>query len=92
MGGNPTSQLITTTYSEVIMTKQESTVLNGTRPPKLRQLKVRETYHSYQLAQHQRTPVGEIHLKGHWLIKAGFDIDTPVTVKVQQGQLVITKQ
>ena len=74
------------------MTTRESTVLNGTPPPKQRQLKVRETYHPYQLAQHQRTPVGEIHLKGHWLIQAGFEIDTPVTVKVLQGELVITKR
>ncbi len=45
-----------------------------------RQLKVREAYHTYQLKQnyYQRTPVGEIHLKGHWLIQAGFEIDSPV--------------
>ena len=37
-----------------------------------RRLKVRETYHSYQLRQNynDRTPIGEIHLKGHWLIEA----------------------
>ncbi len=59
---------------------------------KQRQLKVREAYHSYQLHQNtnQRTPVGEIHLKGHWLIQAGFSIDTPVTVQVQDGCLVVT--
>ncbi|MBQ0846544.1 SymE family type I addiction module toxin [Marinobacter psychrophilus] len=33
---------------------------------------MREAYHSYQLNQNQRTPVGEIHLKGNWLIQAGF--------------------
>ena len=45
-----------------------------------RQLKVREAYHSYQLQQNtpERTPVGEIQLKGNWLIQAGFTIDTPV--------------
>lgn len=59
-------------------------------PP--RRLKVRESYHSYQLSQRyrQRTPIGEIHLKGHWLIRAGFAIDTPVTVQVRRGRLVIT--
>ena len=70
------------------MTKQKSTV--GTRlckPLKQRRLKVREGYHSYQLSQHQRTPIGEIQLKGHWLIKAGFDINTPVTVRVMDGWL-----
>lgn len=57
-----------------------------------RRLKVRETYHSYQLSQncHQRTPIGEIHLKGHWLIQAGFAIDSPVRVRVMEGCLVLT--
>jgi hypothetical protein len=59
-----------------------------------RQLKVRETFHSYQLNQNtlERTPIGEIHLKGHWLIQAGFDIDTPVTVRVMEGCLVVTAE
>jgi hypothetical protein len=57
-----------------------------------RQLKVREAYHSYQLNQNQRTPVGEIHLKGHWLIQAGFEIDTPVKVRVMEGCLVVTAE
>ena len=59
---------------------------------KQRQLKVRETYHSYQLSQNckDRTTIGEIHLKGHWLIKAGFAIDSLVTVKVKEGYLVVT--
>ena len=59
-----------------------------------RQLKVRESYHSYQLSQncHQRTPIGEIHLKGHWLIKAGFEIDSPVKVRVMEGCLVLTSE
>jgi toxic protein SymE len=55
-----------------------------------RRLKVREAYHSYQLNQNQRTPVGEIHLKGNWLIQAGFVIDTPVKVRVMEGCLVLT--
>jgi len=59
-----------------------------------RQLKVREAYHSYQLGQncHQRTPIGEIHLKGHWLIKAGFEIDSAVKVRVMEGCLVLTSE
>ncbi len=57
-----------------------------------RQLKVRETYHSYQLSQNtlHRTPIGEIHLKGNWLIQAGFEIDMPVRVRVMNGCLVVT--
>jgi len=59
-----------------------------------RQLKVRETYHSYQLEQNcnQRTSVDEIHLKGHWLIEAGFSIDSPVKIRVMQGCLVVTAE
>ncbi|WP_416135286.1 SymE family type I addiction module toxin, partial [Buttiauxella ferragutiae] len=30
-----------------------------------------------------------LHLKGDWLKEAGFGTDTPVTVAVEQGQLVI---
>ncbi len=64
--------------------------MTTTTPLPSRQLKVRETYHSYQLCQSRRTPVGEIHLKGNWLIKAGFDINSPVTVQVSEGKLIIT--
>ena len=57
-----------------------------------RHLKVREGYYSYQLRQNlpKRTPVGEIRLKGHWLIQAGFEIDTPVMIRVMEGCLVVT--
>ena len=59
-----------------------------------RQPKVRGTYHSYQLGQnyHQRTPIDEIHLKGHWLINAGVEIDSPVKVRVMEGCLVLTSE
>ena len=58
------------------------------------QLKVREAYHSYQLSQNccQRTPIMEVHLKGHWLIKAGVEIDSPVKVRVTEGCLVLTSE
>lgn len=67
----------------------------GTRLCKIkkhRRLKVREAYHTYQLSQNtpQRTAIGQIDLKGHWLIQAGFTIDTPVTVRVMEGCLVLT--
>ncbi|MCE0813334.1 SymE family type I addiction module toxin [Buttiauxella sp. S04-F03] len=29
------------------------------------------------------------HLKGDWLEEAGFGTDTPVTIAVERGQLVI---
>lgn len=36
---------------------------------------------------YSRTP--SLHLKGDWLEEAGFGTDTPVTIAVEQGQLVI---
>lgn len=36
---------------------------------------------------YSRTP--SLHLKGDWLEEAGFGTDTPVTVVVERGQLVI---
>ena len=59
---------------------------------KPRRLKMREAYHSYLLGQNPkpRTAVGQIQLKGHWLVRAGFAVDRPVTVKVMDGCLVVT--
>lgn len=59
---------------------------------KQQQLKVKKGYYPYQLSQHQRTPIGEIQLKGNWLIQAGFAIDSPVTVRVMDGCLVLTTE
>ncbi|ADW75812.1 Domain of unknown function DUF1813 HSP20-like protein [Rahnella aceris] len=36
---------------------------------------------------YSRTP--SLHLKGNWLEEAGFGTDTPVTIAVERGQLVI---
>jgi len=33
-----------------------------------------------------------LQLKGHWLDQAGFSIDTPVTVRVMKGCLVLTTE
>jgi len=30
-----------------------------------------------------------LQLKGHWLEQAGFNIDSPVTIRVMQGCLVL---
>jgi toxic protein SymE len=35
-------------------------------------------------------PVPWIQLKGHWLQQAGFEINTPVKVRVMNGCLVLT--
>ncbi|PUB82672.1 MAG: hypothetical protein DBP02_14270 [gamma proteobacterium symbiont of Ctena orbiculata] len=37
-------------------------------------------------------PVPWIQMKGHWLDQAGFAIDTPVTVRVMEGCLVLTAE
>ncbi|PUA29170.1 MAG: hypothetical protein B0W54_00755 [Cellvibrio sp. 79] len=31
-------------------------------------------------------------MKGHWLEQAGFNIDSPVTIRVMQGCLVLTAE
>ena len=38
----------------------------------------------------QRAEIGLIELKGHWLIEAGFEIDTPIKVRIMRGCLVVT--
>ena len=58
-----------------------------------RQLKVRESYHDYQLQQSSiREPVPWVQLKGYWLKQAGFNVNTPVKVRVMKGCLVITTE
>lgn len=58
----------------------------------IRRLKVRQSYHEYQLRQHRPTAIGQIDLKGRWLIEAGFQIDQPVTVRVMDKCLVLTTE
>ncbi len=57
-----------------------------------RRLKVREGLRDYQQNQNpeQRTRVGLIELKGHWLVQAGFEVDQAVTVRVMDKCLVLT--
>ncbi|WP_086933091.1 SymE family type I addiction module toxin [Agarilytica rhodophyticola] len=33
--------------------------------------------------------MGEIHLKGHWLIEARFEINAPVKVRIRDKFLVV---
>jgi len=37
-------------------------------------------------------PAPWIQFKGHWLQRAGFEIDTPVKVRVMDGCLVLTRE
>jgi len=37
-------------------------------------------------------PFFPIQMKGHWLQQAGFEIDTPVKIRVMDGCLVLTAE
>ncbi|ODB95152.1 hypothetical protein A3197_17480 [Candidatus Thiodiazotropha endoloripes] len=59
-----------------------------------RYIKVNQIPYLYQLKDDPvgvGRPVPWIQMKGHWLDQAGFAIDTPVTVRVMDGCLVLTK-
>ncbi|NKC12505.1 MAG: type I addiction module toxin, SymE family [Gammaproteobacteria bacterium] len=61
----------------------------------IRHLKARKGFRDYYLedkpaAGNPATPF--ILLKGTWLEKAGFAIDTPLSVYVQQNRLILTPQ
>jgi hypothetical protein len=58
-----------------------------------RNIKVNQISYLYQLKDDPAgagRPVPWIQMKGHWLDQAGFAIDTPVTVRVMEGCLVLT--
>ena len=61
-----------------------------------RYIKVNETYYEYR-TKDQSTSSGcrtvpTIQMKGHWLQKAGFEIDTPSKIRVMDGCLVLTTE
>jgi toxic protein SymE len=60
-----------------------------------RSIKVNQTYYMRKLKDDPvgaGRPVPWIQLKGHWLQQAGFEINTPVKVRVMNGCLVLTTQ
>ncbi|MET0108588.1 MAG: SymE family type I addiction module toxin [Candidatus Thiodiazotropha sp.] len=60
-----------------------------------RYIKVNQIPYLYQLKDDPvgvGRPVPWIQMKGHWLDQAGFAIDTPVTVRVMEGCLVLTAE
>ncbi len=62
---------------------------------KIRHLKVREGYRDYCLKNqsHKGNPtIPFILLKGIWLEKAGFTIDTPLSVIVRKNFLLLVPQ
>ena len=61
-----------------------------------RKLKVRKSYYHYQHSDFQPRhrhigcqPVPWVQIKGYWLNQAGFTIGTQLSVKVEQGCIVI---
>ena len=76
------------------MTKAQSIITKPLISKPERQLTVRESYYEYQSKQdpNQRVTIGQILLKGHWLIQAGFSVNSPVTIHIEHGKLVLTTQ
>ena len=64
-----------------------------------RQSKVSRSFYEYQPKTNDDYPIYHrvqhvpwIQMKGKWLQQAGFDIDTPVKIRVMNGCLVLTKE
>ena len=64
-----------------------------------RKLKVRKSYYHYQHGDFQprprhvsSPPVPWVQIKGYWLNKAGFTIDTSLSVEVRQGCIILKAQ
>ncbi len=52
---------------------------------------IKDKYHG-AFDQHISEPVPWVQMKGKWLAKAGFTIDTPIKVEVAEGRLVLTAE
>ena len=60
-----------------------------------RKIKVNQINYMYTLKDDPigaGRPVPWIQLKGYWLQQAGFEINTPVKVRVMEGCLVLTTE
>jgi toxic protein SymE len=62
-----------------------------TPPCHTRQIKIGSIMYDYRRKTKDNTQaiVPWLQLKGHWLARAGFTIDTPVTIQVTDGCLVL---
>lgn len=61
---------------------------------KQRKLKVRKGHRDYTLKSQPcagNAPTPFLLLKGTWLEQAGFTIDTPVSVTVEEGRLSVVR-
>lgn len=69
-------------------TKPDVRISKGLRRYKVGYTSVRHIKRATGMTTYySRTP--SLHLKGDWLAEAGFGTDTPVTIAVERGQLVI---
>ncbi|MEJ2446309.1 MAG: SymE family type I addiction module toxin [Exilibacterium sp.] len=63
---------------------------------KIRHIKVNQIVYDYKPkrtpANFVMPPVPWVQLKGKWLEKAGFTIDTPIRIEVSEGRLVLTAE
>jgi len=78
------------------MTKRNckpGTCLTNSKVCQIRTIKVHKTHYMHQLKNDPcgaGRPVPWIQLKGHWLQQAGFEIHSPVKIRVMDGCLVLT--
>jgi len=58
-----------------------------------RHIKVNHIYYDYKPKNAEpysaTPPVPWIQMKGKWLAKAGFNINTPIKIEVSEGRLVL---
>lgn len=57
-----------------------------------RRIKIGQVLYDYRRKDQSRARVPWLQLKGHWLDRAGFTIDAPVTGRVMAGCLVLTAE
>ena len=79
------------------MTKVKDTSGQRLRKSKTeRHIKVNQIHYDYRTREQSPSSgnrsVPWIQMKGHWLRQAGFEIDTPIKVRVMDGCLVLTTQ
>ena len=74
--------------------KQSTRNIRPSKIPGERRITVRDQIYSYPVrqdgSQREQVSIPWLQMRGHWLAAAGFDIRTPVRVRVMKGCLVLT--
>ncbi|WP_241572032.1 SymE family type I addiction module toxin [Rosenbergiella nectarea] len=70
-------------------TKPEVSISKALRRLKVGYTSIRHADRNDMTTYYSRCP--SLNLKGNWLEEAGFATDTPVTVAVEHGQLIIQR-